>query len=295
MYYHVFIEDTDRSGHNRLNCVGSLNIEDIEKIASDYMENETFSLFGRVHKPSDISEIKIFGSEERFDKLVFPDNTPPLEIDTSRVLYLFKTEKIAGVSQVTDKFITSPPREGKPARTVSKSNGEKKQVFIGHGRDVKEALELQKYLKDELHIDARMFEDLKRVSGCKTIIELLEYFRDNVGYAFIIFTPDDYGCMCAELDKLATRLSWDKKKMKTEIIQDICGFLTKRARQNVIFELGLFIGALGRDNVCYLLHKDISDTPSNMDGVLHESFDKSVNETFTTVAEKLKKAKLAKA
>jgi len=62
----------------------------------------------------------------------------------------------------------------------------------------------------------KIFEDLKKESGCKTIIELLDYFKANVGYAFIIFTPDDYGCLCEEMDKLTTRLLRDKKKSRIE-------------------------------------------------------------------------------
>jgi len=68
--------------------------------------------------------------------------------------------------------------------------------------------------------------------------------------------------------------------------------LNKRTRQNVVFELGLFIGAIERDRVCYLLQKDVSDTPSNLNGVLHEPFDKSISDTFIAIAEKLKKVGL---
>ena len=43
--------------------------------------------------------------------------------------------------------------------------------------------------------------------------------------------------------------------------------LLPRARQNVIFELGFFIGALGRDRVC-ALHKGEVEIPSDFSGVL---------------------------
>ncbi|MFV1949401.1 MAG: TIR domain-containing protein [Anaerolineales bacterium] len=40
-----------------------------------------------------------------------------------------------------------------------------------------------------------------------------------------------------------------------------------RARQNVTFELGFFIGALGRERVC-ALHKGKVEIPSDFSGVL---------------------------
>jgi predicted nucleotide-binding protein len=40
-----------------------------------------------------------------------------------------------------------------------------------------------------------------------------------------------------------------------------------RARQNVILELGLFLGLLGRDRVC-ALHKKAVEIPSDYGGVL---------------------------
>lgn len=41
-----------------------------------------------------------------------------------------------------------------------------------------------------------------------------------------------------------------------------------RARQNVIFELGFFIGALGPERVAALVGKDV-ERPSDFDGVVY--------------------------
>ena len=46
-----------------------------------------------------------------------------------------------------------------------------------------------------------------------------------------------------------------------------------RARQNVIIELGFFIGKCGRDKVCSLVVDNL-EAPSDCDGVVYVEFDK---------------------
>ncbi len=48
--------------------------------------------------------------------------------------------------------------------------------------------------------------------------------------------------------------------------------LRPRARQNVILELGFFLGKLGRERVCSLVEGDL-ETPSNYDGVVYTKLD----------------------
>jgi len=60
----------------------------------------------------------------------------------------------------------------------------------------------------------------------------------------VLLTPDDIGGRANDLEELLPR-----------------------ARQNVIFELGFFIGKLGRERVC-ALHKGEVEIPSDFSGVL---------------------------
>jgi predicted nucleotide-binding protein len=48
--------------------------------------------------------------------------------------------------------------------------------------------------------------------------------------------------------------------------------LAPRARQNVILELGYFIGRLGRDRVCALKSGEL-EVPSDFAGVVYQSLD----------------------
>jgi len=70
----------------------------------------------------------------------------------------------------------------------------------------------------------------------RTVIEkVIEY--GNVGFAVVLHTPDDEGCVKG-------------------------GTLEPRARQNVLLELGFFIGHLGRDKVCALKKRAV-EIPSD--------------------------------
>ncbi len=77
----------------------------------------------------------------------------------------------------------------------------------------------------------------------KTIIEKFEHYS-NVSFAIVLLTPDDIG---------AAKDDQSNKK--------------QRARQNVILELGYFLGKLGRDRVCALYKSDV-EIPSDYKGVL---------------------------
>jgi predicted nucleotide-binding protein len=295
MYYHVIIKDEGKYGKTRYTVVYNAPKEDLRILDASLRQTETFIFCGKYFNPSRIDGVTVFFSEQMFEKLVFPDGRPSIEHTGWEIFILFQKNRVQGVAACTATYIGIGPQGKGESTEISKIPGERKKVFIGHGRDLKEALELQKYLKEDLQVPAEMFEDMKKRSGCRTVADILDYFRKNVGYAFIIFTPDDYGCLCEEMDTLANKLCRDRKKSRTEAVDEILGALKKRARQNVVFELGLFIGAMEGERVCYLLQKDVSDTPSNMDGVLHEPFEKSISETFVPIAEKLREIGLVKA
>lgn len=65
----------------------------------------------------------------------------------------------------------------------------------------------------------------------------------------MLLTPDDEGCV-----KGGTPLP--------------------RARQNVLLELGYFVGRLGRKHVCALKRGEV-EIPSDFEGVVYETFDAS--------------------
>ena len=86
----------------------------------------------------------------------------------------------------------------------------------------------------------------------RTIIEKLEKHSD-VGFAVVLLTPDDVGGSALQQGKTHPR-----------------------ARQNVILELGYFMGKLGRDRVC-CLHGGEIELPSDYLGVLYLPYDQGGN------------------
>lgn len=82
----------------------------------------------------------------------------------------------------------------------------------------------------------------------RTVIEKFEGSAD-VDFAVVLLTPDDVGHIADGSDEPKPR-----------------------ARQNVIFELGYFVGRLGRSRVC-ALHKGGVEILSDYDGVIYVSMD----------------------
>ena len=83
----------------------------------------------------------------------------------------------------------------------------------------------------------------------RAIINKFEDHANEAGFAVALFTPDDEGAPAGE----------------TNIPQP-------RARQNVIFELGFFIGKLDRNKVSVLYKCDV-EIPSDYAGVEYIPFD----------------------
>jgi predicted nucleotide-binding protein len=152
----------------------------------------------------------------------------------------------------------------------------KDKVFIIHGKDRIQPLLLNKFLNKH-GIDAIIFDDLSDKG--KTIMEQIEYIQNNVSLAFVVMTSDDVGCLKEDIDKVT-----GAPKASLSKVLDV---LQGRARQNVLFEMGLFIGALGKENVCFLKQKNLKDLPSDIDSVLCKYFDKTVEENFDEMRDEL--------
>ncbi|MCX6237166.1 MAG: nucleotide-binding protein [Bacteroidia bacterium] len=97
----------------------------------------------------------------------------------------------------------------------------------------------------------------------QTIIEKFE-LHSNVGFAIVLLTADDLG------------------KTKTDDEEKY------RARQNVILEMGFFIGKLGRNKV-FPLYESGVELPGDLHGVLYNPLDEANSWKFK-LAKELKSA-----
>lgn len=135
-------------------------------------------------------------------------------------------------------------------------NHDNKKIFVVHGHD--EAVK-QSVARTIEKLGLKVIILNERPNNGQTVIEKLESNSD-VGFAVILLTSDDIG----------------RAKNESE---------TKpRARQNVLIELGYFIGKLGRQKVC-ILHTDGVNIPSDFSGVLYEPLDSAGHWRYSLVRE----------
>jgi len=132
------------------------------------------------------------------------------------------------------------------AVTRRTSVGGSTKIFIVHGHD-KAVKESTIRFVDKLGLTPVVFDETPNKG--RTIIEKFEDLAADVVFAIVLFTPDDVGGQA-------------RRSTKPQ----------QRARQNVVFELGFFVGTLGRDRVC-LLHKADTEIPSDLHGVLYVPLD----------------------
>ncbi len=119
------------------------------------------------------------------------------------------------------------------------------RVFLVHGHDETAIHETARFL-ERLRLDVIILRE--QPNSGRTIIEKFVDYSD-VGYAVILLTGDDRGAVASGSDDLQPR-----------------------ARQNVILELGFFLGKLGRQRVC-ALHQSGVEIPSDYSGVLFVPID----------------------
>lgn len=126
-----------------------------------------------------------------------------------------------------------------PQLTLPTSN----KVFIVHGHDG-EARETVARFLERMGFRAIILHE--QANQGRTVIEKVEANGD-VGFAVVLLTPDDVGCAKG-------------------------GEPEPRARQNVLLELGYFIGRLGRAKVCALKRGEL-EIPSDFAGIVWEKMD----------------------
>jgi hypothetical protein len=127
------------------------------------------------------------------------------------------------------------------------SVAERSGIFLVHGHDEATLNRVARFLDQVTSPGATILRE--QADEGRTIIEKFETHAANAGYAVVLLTADDEG----------------RASQSTDDPQP-------RARQNVILELGFFIGALGRQRVA-LLYQEGVERPSDIDGVLYLPLD----------------------
>lgn len=138
-----------------------------------------------------------------------------------------------------------------------------KNVFVIHGHDELNTRRLTQLLQG--HFSLNPIAMLSKPGMSRPLIEKFEEEAQNCSFAFGLFTPDD------------------------EIVNASNRYM--QARPNVIYEVGWFIGRLGKHRITLLL-KHGTNIYSDLDGVSRIPFSDNVEDKFLDIQEELKAAKI---
>jgi predicted nucleotide-binding protein len=120
-------------------------------------------------------------------------------------------------------------------------------IFIVHGRNEAAKLGVHGFIREVSDVEPVILHNEPNLG--QTVIEKLEAAGSRTGYAVILLTGDDVAQLVSD-DAQAER----------------------RARQNVVFEFGFFVGALGRPRVAVLYEAGVT-LPSDLEGLVYIVYD----------------------
>lgn len=156
--------------------------------------------------------------------------------DINDAIHNFNSQFLEYFQQVLNEIINANPEiEGNEIQKVKGNT-----VFIIHGHDIQLKTEVQLLLTRAGVNNLVLHEQADKG---RSIIDKLIGESLSSNYAIALLSPDD--------------------KLENG---------SERARQNVILEMGYFIGKLGKERV-RLLRKGEIDIPSDLYGILYETYD----------------------
>jgi predicted nucleotide-binding protein len=183
-------------------------------------------------------------SKVRYSLSAYTSATPRSAFDQARVAGVNRALSILKAAKLEVELNGGSPQpdEGAVAGAAGTGTG----IFIVHGRDDARKHEVARLIRALTGNEPIILHE--QANGGRTIIEKFEEYAASTAYAVVLVTGDDVG----------------RGPNDTED--------RKRARQNVIFELGFFFGALGRARVAALYDEEV-EQPSDTDGIVRVPLD----------------------
>lgn len=156
-----------------------------------------------------------------------------------------KIRKLASIGERVDLYEEPAPNVSQVSRADSSARAD--DIFLVHGRADGPKQEVARFILEVVDRSPVILHE--QVSGGMTVIEKLEHHAGRIGFAIVILTGDDEGRLKGTDD-----------------------VLLPRGRENVVLELGFFIGRLDRSRVV-LLHESDVTLPSDVLGVVYVRLD----------------------
>lgn len=235
------------SSRHRVYIIGDTSTEDEEEAFMFLMSGWFDQYFYSFHKfilPVLLNFAKWHKTKLDYTGVIA--NLKKIGIEEANVLSFAKDFKKIRDSK-PDKLEDVKIKLAQPPKIIINS----KKIFIVHGHDENSRHELCNILKDEFKLEPIVMQTEPNKS-LDTIISKFERLASDCSAAIVLFTPDD---------NVGTK---------------------KRPRQNVIFELGYFLGKFQEehDRKIIVLKKGDLEVLSDISGVIYFEYNKSVKEVF---------------
>lgn len=151
-----------------------------------------------------------------------------------------------------------------PQKAAALSN----KIFVVHGHDNALKTDVEQFLHS-IGLEPVVLH--RQVDCGMTVIEKFEEHSD-VGFAIVLLTPDEVSYLAAQ-----------------ESVEESLRVKESRARPNVIFEFGYFVGKLGRNRVC-CLHRGNVALPSDLSGLIYKKLGETLDSQGLAIIRELKAA-----
>jgi predicted nucleotide-binding protein len=211
--------------------------------------------FKKWHRNTEVAIAKSFGDESqhvkeftriRYSLGLYNSNTPDSSFQRAYVNGLDSASSILqSMIEEVEEYWEEEVVSTTPLQRLDSGPKLKTDVFIIHGRDDAAKETVARFITT-LGLQPIILHEQSNQG--RTIIEKFERHAE-VGFAIALLTPDDVGGLKDDEESLQPR-----------------------ARQNVIFEFGYFMGRLGRSKVCALTKGDV-EIPSDYHGVMYIRMD----------------------
>jgi len=242
------------------------SVQGYEKVKADYYKWDDFNteLLKRIFSTEEFSgEYSHWVGVMAIGQTSLGEDIADLHKDIER-----KIRRLDSIIERLELIPVAQSAEAAPQSASTSLNNKVKslKVFVVHGHDETAKTNLEVFLR-EIGLEPIVLH--RQADEGLTIIEKFEK-HSEVGYAFILLTPDEVAYLRSE----DTRPDADRKK-------------EFRARPNVIFEFGYFVGKLGRSKVCCLYTGNVT-LPSDVSGIIYKKYESSIEEVAYSVLKDLK-------